>query len=206
MARSVNLDFFAAESDMRAVFDFVFASTDARVFESYSEYGADLREFRSTDELAAAFPLGSDPAGSGYVALLCLWSPTVMRKLTITRFALNPEACDGHTFRHRIDGGGLMHLHLGGVHGRLITKSNFGHQSEARARAWGTDDGVDWAALSPLSNRIRYHIRTRLAAGKAGSAAVLPRALALTRDGYTLQGIVQPPNEGGRSPEGKASG
>jgi hypothetical protein len=70
MARSVNLDFFAAEADQRAVLDFLFSSTDVRVFESYSEYDADLREFRSTDELAAAFQLGIDPWGNGKVILL----------------------------------------------------------------------------------------------------------------------------------------
>jgi hypothetical protein len=83
MARSANLDFFAAEADQRAVLDFLFSSTDVRVFESYSEYSADLREFRSTDELSAAFPLGSDPHGNGNAVLLQLWSPSVMRELTI---------------------------------------------------------------------------------------------------------------------------
>jgi hypothetical protein len=40
MARSANLDFFAAEADQRAVFDYLFSATDVRVFESYSEFGA----------------------------------------------------------------------------------------------------------------------------------------------------------------------
>ena len=102
MARSVNLDFFAAEADQRAVLDFLFSSTDLRVFESYSEYDAELREFRSVDELAAAFPLGTDRHGNGGVMLLMLWSPSVMRDLTIERFALKPEYCNGHTFRNRI--------------------------------------------------------------------------------------------------------
>src|SRR3954470_323366 len=110
MARSVNLDFFAAEDDVRAVLDFLFSSTGVRVFESYSDYDADLREFRSTDELAAVFPLGTDPYGNGSAVLLQLWSPSVMSDLTIRRFSLNPAACDGHTFRHNIEGGALMQL------------------------------------------------------------------------------------------------
>src|SRR5438309_820839 len=115
MVRQANLNFFAAEADQRAVLDFLFSSTDVRVFESYSEPDADLREFRSTDELAAAFPLGTDPHGNSTAILLQLWSPSVMRDLTIRRFALSPRHCKGHTFRHRIEGGGLMQLHLGGV-------------------------------------------------------------------------------------------
>jgi hypothetical protein len=193
MARSANLDFFAAEADQRAVLDFLFASTDVRVFESYSEFDAELREFRSTDELAATFPLGTDPHGNGNAVLLQLWSPSVMRDLTIQRFKLDPDRCDGHTFRHNIEGGGLMQLYLGGVCERVVTKSHFGHQSQVRAHAWELDDGVNWEALKTLSNRIQYHVRKRLATGKAGSMPVLPQALKLARAGYALKLATQTP-------------
>lgn len=204
MARSVNLDFFAAEADQRAVLDFLFSSTDVRVFESYSEYDAELREFRSTDELAATFRLGTDPYGNGSAILLMLWSPSVMRDLTIERFALKPEHCDGHTFRHRIDGGGLMALYLGGVCGRVVTKSHFGHQSQVRAQAWQVDDGVNWESLKTLSARIQYHLRTRLAAGKAGSRPVLPQALELAQSGYALKDATQCPDAYELQPASKA--
>lgn len=191
MTRSANLDFFAAEADQRAVLDFLFSSTDVRAFESYSEYGAELREFRSADELAVAFPLGIDPHGNGSAVLLQLWSPSVMRDLIIRRFELDPAHCNGHTFRHSIEGGGLMQLYFGGVCDRVLTKSHFGHQSQARARAWEVDEGVNWETLKTLSNRIQYHVRKRLAAGKAasmyGSMSVLPEALGLARAGYSLK-------------------
>jgi hypothetical protein len=193
MTRSVNLDFFAAEADQRAVLDFVFSSTDARVFESYSEYEAKLREFRSTDELAAAFPLGNDPHGNGVAIALQLWSPSVMRDLTIRRFKLDPAHCKGHTFRHNIEGGGLMQLYLGGVCDRVVTMSHFGHQSQVRAQKWEVDQGVNWEALQTLSNRIQYHIRKRLAAGKVPGRPVLPQALELARAGYALKLATQTP-------------
>jgi hypothetical protein len=194
MARAANLDFFAAEADHRAVLDFLFSSTDVRVFESYSECDADLREFRSTDELGASLPFGTDPHGNGNAVLLQLWSPSVMRELTIRRFALSPAHCNGHTFRHNIEGGGLIQLYLGGVCERVVTKSHYGHQSQVRAQAWQVDDGIDWEALKTLSARIQYHVRTRLAAGKAGSRPVLPRALALAQSGYALKDATQCPN------------
>jgi hypothetical protein len=202
MARSANLDFFAA-ADQRAVLDFLFSSTDVRVFESYSEYGTELREFRSTDELAAAFPIGTDPHGNGHAILLQLWSPAVMRELTIQRFKLDPARCNGHTFRHNIEGGGLMQLYFGGVCERVVTKSHFGHQSQVRARAWEVDEGVNWDALKTLSNRIQYHVRKRLGAGKAGSMHVLPQALELARAGYALKLATQTPWAYELQPEGK---
>jgi hypothetical protein len=193
MARSANLDFFAAEADQRAVLDFLFSSTDVRVFESYSEPDAGLREFPSIDDLDVAFPIGSDPHGNGHAILLQLWSPSVMRDLSIRRFKLDPAHCNGHTFRHNIEGGGLMQLYFGGICDRVVTKSHFGHQSQVRAKAWEVDDGVNWAALKTLSNRIQYHVRKRLAAGKAGSMPVLPAALSLARAGYALKLATETP-------------
>jgi hypothetical protein len=193
MARSANLDFFAAEADQRAVLDFLFSSTDVRVFESYSEPDAELREFHSTADLGAAFPLGSDPHGNGHAILLQLWSPSVMRDLSIRRFKLDPAHCNGHTFRHNIEGGGLMQLYFGGICDRVVTKSHFGHQSQVRAKAWEVDDGVNWEALKTLSNRIQYHVRKRLAAGKAESMPVLPAALSLARAGCALKLATQTP-------------
>ena len=191
MAASANLDFFAAEVDQRAVLDFLFASTDVRVFESYSEYDADLREFRSTDELAAVFPIGIDRHGNGTAVCLELWSPSVMSELTIERFALNPAACNGHTFRHRISGGALMQLYFGGVHERVVTKSHFGHQSQIRAQKWDMDHGINWELLKTLSNRIQYHIRKRLAVAKVPGCPVLPQAYGLALSGYVLKSAAQ---------------
>jgi hypothetical protein len=199
----MNLDFFAAGADQRDVLDFLFSSTDVRVFESYSECDAELREFRSTDEVAAAFPLGTDPHGNGHAVLLQLWSQSVMRDLTITRFALDPNACQGHTFRYRMDGGGLMQLYLGGVCDRVISRSHFGHQSQVRAQKWEVEDGVNWEALKKLSNRIQYHIRKRLAAGKVRGGPVLRHALELARAGYVLKLATQTPWAFELQPESK---
>ncbi len=186
-ARSVNLDFFAAEFDQRAVLDFLFTATDVRVFESYSEPDAQLREFLSTEDLAKTFPLGRDQHGNGLAAVLQLWSPSVMCDLTIERFTLDPSVCNGHTFRHRIEGGGLIQLWLGGVCGEVITMSHLGHQSQVRAENWEVADGVDWNALKTLSNRIQYHIRRRLAVGKVPGRPVLAQAMELARSNYVLK-------------------
>jgi len=70
-----NLDFFATRTDHEALIRFLFGSTNIRIFESYSESGRELREFRSFEELTAAFDVGADLAGSGSAVLLQLWSP-----------------------------------------------------------------------------------------------------------------------------------
>jgi len=193
VSRSVNLDFFAADLDQKAIMDFLFASTDVRVFESYSLPGAALREFKSTAEVCRAYELGVVRTGGGTVVLLQLWSPSVMAELAITRFSLDPGACEGHKFRFRIDGGGLIQLYFGGVCDRVITRSHFGHQSKSRVQAWGQDLGVDWNALSRLSGRIQRHIRNHLAAAKTQSCPILCKAFERARSGFELKLSTQTP-------------
>jgi hypothetical protein len=110
-----------------------------------------------------------------------------MSKLSIGRFNLNPAACDGHTFRHRIEGGGLLQLYLGGVCGQVVTSSHYGHSSQVRAQNWSSNRGINWEALKKLSNRIQYHIRKRLAVGKVPGRPVLAQALQLAQAGYALK-------------------
>ena len=189
-----NLNFFAAEADQKAVTDFLFSATNVRVFESYSEPDKEIREFTSTDDLMEAFPLGYDKHGNGHAVLLQLWSPDVIRELTIRRFALDPIACSGHTFRHSIEGGALIQLYFGGVSDRVVTQSHFGHQSQKRAQAWNVDQGCDWDSLKRLSNRIQYHIR-KIAVAKVPGCPVLPQAFELATAGYALKSAVQTPWE-----------
>ncbi len=187
MARSANLDFFAVADDQRELLDFLFLSTDVRVFESYSQFGSELREFKRCDDVAGAYPLGVDPTGSGYATLLQLWSPSVMNHLGIERVNLDPSVCDGHTFRHRIEGAGLMQLYFGGVYENVITMSHFGHQSQTRAENWGSSGGVNWDALSKISGRIQYHVRKKLALGRVPGRPVLREAMKLARSGHLLK-------------------
>jgi hypothetical protein len=181
-----SLDFFAARTDLAALLMFLLENTDVRVFESYSDYGQPLKEFRSFGELADAYEVGVDKCGRGDHILLQLWSPAVMDRLEIERIELNPQACEGQTFRYRIQGWGLIQLYLGGVYDRFITKSHFGHNSEKRAQAWGHADGVNWEALTQLSNKVQYHIRSRLAVARVPGRPVLREAYALAQSGYEL--------------------
>jgi hypothetical protein len=194
------LEFFAAHDDHAALLEFLFEFADLRIFESYSEYDQELREFRSLSELETAFRVGSDPYGNGYAFGLTLWLAAVSSQVQIDRIDLDSRRCQGHTFRYTLNGKGLIHLHFGGVHEncevrshrtiqpcRCITKSHFSHFSEPRPVAEGWASGVDWGVLGKLSNKIQYHIRNRLAAAKVPGRPVLRHALELASAGYPLR-------------------
>ena len=180
-----SLNFYAWTDDMRALLEFLFGETDVRVYESYSDYDAELREFRSTDELTRAFDVGADPHGHGTAVLLQMWSPSVMQRISIERIELEVP---GHTFRHRVAGVGLLQLYFGGHYHDVITASHFGHWNEAgaRRRAAGDPDTVDWPALTRLSGRIQRHIGT-LAVGKFRACPILPAAFTALESGLMLR-------------------
>lgn len=183
-----SLDFFAVREDHKEILDYVFDQTDARCFELYSEFDQDLREFRSFDELAAAYDVGIDTRGS---VLLALWSPSVMDKLEIKKIEMTPKRADGHKFRSSIEGFGVVALYLGGVRDKAIVKSEYGHNSPERARKWGYKSGVDWEALKKLSNKIQYQIRRRMAVANLPGRPIMPAAFDLVKAGYTLKEMAQ---------------
>ncbi len=181
-----SVDFYALKEDMQELVHFLFEETDVRIFESYSQFDSELREFNSFDELASAFSLGEDRNGQGGAVLLELWSPKVMPQVDFQRIALT---LPGHTFRYQISGVGLIQLYLGGRHQDTITDSHYGHWNEAGARQRGTGDPdtVDWHALLQLSGRIQRHLRNRLAAGKVRGRPILRAAFAAVQGGLGLR-------------------
>ena len=177
--------FYALREDVRSLIHEILEETDLRIFESYSRYDSDLREFRSFSDLSDAFPLGTDVNGHGSAVLLQLWSPSVTPTVQFERI---PLKLHGHSYRYRIDGVGLIQLYFGGQHDQTITASHYGHWTEAgaRQRAVGDVGAVNWSALALLSGRIQRRIRNKLAVAKVHGCPILPTAFGAIQEGLTL--------------------
>lgn len=169
------LDFYAIGDDVHDIVRFIFAETDARIFESYSEPEAELREFRSYEELTSGCDLGAGRHPNGSVPHLQLWSPSVMPDVVVRRISLRPP---GPEYRYCISGAGLMQLYFGREENGIISGSHFGHWNEAgaRARYVGDADAVDWRALARLGGRIGRRIRERMAVASVHGRPILPAA------------------------------
>lgn len=179
-----DLDFFATREDFVEIFDNLFSQTDVQVFETYSEADQELRRFRSTEEILSALPIGIDKYGNSSANLLSLWSPSVIPEPEIRRINLSKST--GHTFRYRVHDVALMHLHLGGLFEKTITKSEFSHFSEKEASRWEDTSHADWLAHRKLSNKIIYLIGRKLRVARVPFAAVLKGAMKMKEQGYML--------------------
>jgi hypothetical protein len=188
------VNFFATRSDLQQVFSFIFLETDFRVFESYSDFGRELREFPSFESLASSFQVGQDAHGNGTAVLLQMWSPTVCAQPEIIRITLDPKKCDGHTFRHRVSGYGLVQLYLGGLYERVVTHTHYGHCNERGAARWGDVSNIDWKALAKISGRFQRHLGRKLAVAKVPGYAVLPGAYEKFKEGFELKWAAHHPS------------
>lgn len=186
-----NLDFYATVADHEAVVTDLCQQGDVRIFESYSDFDRDLREFTRPVEILDELRQAKYPRQP---VLLQLWVPAASAKIEIVRFSVSVK---GHSHRHRIAGWGLMQLYLSKETETEIHPSHFGHfnQRGAENRSMpsssalanpGTAADWDWELLRKISRRFQRRIRAQFAGMKVGGRPVLRDAERLMKDGRRL--------------------
>jgi hypothetical protein len=177
-----NLDFYGLKNDLLSLLSFIYDETDIIIFESYSEFDAELRSFTSLFELQSAFEIGDAQKGQ---ILLQLYSPSVMKmpKPRRIKSKIKEFSC-----RYSIEGVGLIQLYLGGLRDNVITESHYGHWSRAGAeqRSVLPTNDCDWASLIKISGRLQRFIRG-FAVAKVNSRIILPEAMSEIKSGKRLQ-------------------
>ena len=110
----------------------IFKGCPSAVVEAYSEPDQELRSFQSAQELCTyAATKESSPEGSVHIVV---HYHNMAGKVTHTRIPLNPKKCNGHTFRIRTDGWGLISVYLQLRQG--VLKSSITANSAQRAQKW----------------------------------------------------------------------
>ncbi len=132
-----NLSFFALKEDFVKIFDFIFSQTDIIVYEDYSRYNLEIRQFHSTQELFKAYQIGLDVHG-GRDIVLSLYSPSVMAEPIIKKIDLGKGE-----FRYNVEGWAIIRLHLGGKYKNNIILSELSHNSLERAKKWALTYGIN---------------------------------------------------------------
>jgi hypothetical protein len=172
--------FFVRGDDLKAVMSFVFEQREITVYEGYSRYDSELREFRSVEDLEAAYDL----SGTSSV-LLRLWSQAVSKPPNVRRFELKVP---GYSFRYVVEDMGLMQIDVPKQDEDDLRYATFSHWNEpgARERFGLAADAYDWAALRKVSGRIQRHIFNRLASAKLFNCAILKDAYACVGRGKRI--------------------
>ena len=119
--------------DVPRMFEAVFAPGQAAVFTSDSEPGTETHAFASPAELATHFS-SCIHSGKTYIAYAVHY-PDTGGFVEDRRVSLNPQKCNGHTFRYSVGGWGVIHVQFHISKSSQVTCS-VSVNSRARATAW----------------------------------------------------------------------
>ncbi len=179
-----NLDFYAAGRDVELILEYVLGRSGCRVFESYSEPGAKLREFRAAAEVVAA--AARAPAEPFQLQLVTASSSPLFR---VEEVKLDPHEHDGHTWRQVIRGHGLIHVYLGAVKRGQLEWSHTTHNPASGAGRWESKEEElsalapwNWKEITAVSKGLIRTLR-KLAVFELDGRPVLPAAVALFKTG-----------------------
>jgi hypothetical protein len=178
-----NCDFYAAPGDFEPILRFVFEGMGCKVFEAYSRFDRDLREFSCWEELVESTELKlGDCSHRKPSCFLALWPLKASDQVRVRRIELNPAAGLGK-HRYELEGWGLIYLRFGGIAEMELHPSNTNHNSEKRARKWadthkdtlGDPSAWNWDIVTRTSAKLNRRIHS-LATAKIRSRPVLPAA------------------------------
>ena len=179
-------DFFADKADKIEILEFIFKDTDLQVYDLGSQYGQEIRQYKTSNEIYTKFDLEIDEFGTTFQ----LWTPRHKGKPIFRKVDLDPKRCNGHTFRYATEGWGLIQLYFGGLKNNELKHSHIGHFNEKGALKWeenGLVSSWDWTEIQATSRKLKYQIHNKLATRKIGSFGVLSGADKLETQGIKLR-------------------
>ena len=189
-----NCNFYATLEDHEELLTWLLADGACEIYELASDFGQPLRRFRSAAEVRAQLERRYPGGGQWRTVYLQLYVLGAGPPFVPKRVALDPDECDGATFRDEAEGWGLVQLYLGALaeDGTRLEDSRTNHNTLKRAETWsdtlpelGEVAAWDFAKITAFSSRLNREIRKR-AAAKIGSRVLLPGALALWNAGVAM--------------------
>lgn len=184
-------DFYADQTDKLTVLDFIFNETDLQVFDLSSPYGQNISQYKNSKEVTAKFDLIN---GNKSPVTFQLWTLRHKGGPVFRKIDLDPNRCNGHTFRYSTDGWGMIQLYFGGLNNNILSLSHIGHFSEKDAAKWegtnkfnGNIKDWDWKEVQATSKKLKQYIHNYLTGEKLGSTDVLLGASKLHEQGIELR-------------------
>lgn len=186
-----NCDFYATLEDHGPILRWLFDEGTCQIYEIASDYEQPLKQFFSSKEILAQFDRLHRSGANWTEVYLQLYVLGAGPPFIPRRVALNPQHCDGATFRYVAEGWGLVQLYLGTSAEPGLISSHTNHYTQKGAETWSktsqnSDVALwDFKRISAFSSRLNREIK-KLSVGSLGSRAVLPGALRLWQSGTPL--------------------
>jgi hypothetical protein len=186
----MNYNFFANRTDKLELLDFIFSETDLEIYDHSSRFGQEICKYKTASEIASKFDLEN---GGQFAVTFQLWTPRHKGMPIFRKIDLDPNRCNGHTFRYSTDGWGLIQLYFGGLSNSQLNHSHIGHFNEKGALKWeqtnrfnGHVSDWDWTEIQITSRKLKHQIHNKMATKQIGSFGVLKGAEQLEKLGIRL--------------------
>jgi hypothetical protein len=141
----------------------MFAKGTPVVAQAYSDFDSELRYFETVKEIVDLAALKAEQLNGALH--FALYYPEARGRLAVRTIALNPEECDGATYRYACEGWGLIFVYLA-VGSPVGIKSFVSANSEKRALTWASSftdmdppNTWDWGAVARNFRRLRGALR-----------------------------------------------
>lgn len=173
---------YGTDADHQQFLTWLLAEPGLALWQEYSDFDQKLKRFRDARDVIADTSRPY-PNGRPHFPLYVLYLRGSGPRFRSTRYALDPRACDGATFRYIVTKGlGLMDMTIGPMHQNTVLRSGFRSPVPSRTwKPWGARGAMwdparwDYNAISAQARKITGFIRKN-AVTQLGDAFVLPGA------------------------------
>lgn len=101
----MNYDFYSDASGTLEILTCIFDETDLQVYELASDWGQEVREFKSVNDITLNLDLTNQRKS---LLTYQLWSSRHGGRPIFKQVSLDPNRCDGQAFRYSTEGWGLI--------------------------------------------------------------------------------------------------
>ena len=194
-----NLDFYATIEDHKTILNYLFEAKDCEVYELSSDPEKPLNQFFSTDEVLNEFNRTHTNGKKLSSIYLQIFVSDCGYEFKPTKVILNPEKCNGFTYRFSADQFGLIQLYLEAPTKKGLKNSHTNHNTKERAKKWARTqaevadvESCDFNKITKFSSELNRFIR-KTSLAKLTSKPVLPGAFELWNSKMSLHPYL--PNE-----------
>ena|SRR5690554_2069014 len=151
--------------------EFVLSDSKNELFESYSEMEKEIVRINNYSEFKDYFEHSTSEKkkqlGFG------IYNPKSKGKFSIKKLKLDPKYCNGKTYRNRIDGWGIIYIHLNLLNTENEIECRISVNSKKRAENWkntnpefGNPDLWEWNIIESYAriiiNRLKNYTQHRV--------------------------------------------
>lgn len=169
---------YATKEDLNLVFATMLSELGLIAYEMVSESSKMLKCFQSSAELSSYFRYCSKQCDFVW------WDAESMPPNRPTKQKLDPQKCNGHTFRYAAEFA-MIQIETGLKRSRMLTPSELGLVTQAHYRSVGGRANIDWRTLNGKFNLLRKFIE-RTSVGKVDGCLVMPGSYELVCNGGQL--------------------